>query len=180
MQEQWRRYVSAAAGITVLTGVIALSNAGPAISAPIKDVLTFITNDAANPVPVRGDDGTKQVFAYEVKLGWGQGALMDCSSDIPVPDGKRLVIESVSVQGALVGNDHLVNLNIRPVPTGGNEIFASITPAFQGQAVATYYGGSQLLKLYLDRDFMMCGVKTTATAPSFFSAMIWGYLVDRP
>jgi hypothetical protein len=177
--QKWRHYLTAAAGMGVMTAVVTFTGAGPALSAPVKDVLSFITNDAANAVPVRStDDGAKDVFAEEVKLGWGQGT-HDCSPPIEVPVGKRLVVEYVSVQANLVGNDQLVNMNIRGGGFGDNRIFAVIPPGFGGQSVATYYHGSQPMRLYLESTFKMCGVKTQATAPSFFSAMIWGYWVDK-
>ena len=177
--QQWRHYVTAAAGLGALVAVLTLTSAGTAISAPVKEMMAFITNDETTPVPVRSvaHDGNKDIFAYEAKLGWGSAAY-DCSSEIVVPAGKRLVVEHVSVQTSLVGDDRLVSVHLRPTGLGDNRILVAVPPVYGGQAIANVFAASQPMRVYLDSNFAMCGLKSQATAPAFFSGMIWGYLVD--
>ena len=176
---QWRHYITGAAALTLAAAALTLASTRTVISAPVKDMLAFITNDDTTPVPVRSvlHDGNKEIFAHEVKLGWGSAAY-DCSSEIVVPAGKRLVVEHVSAQASLVGDDRLVSLHLRPTAFADNRILAAVPPVYGGQAVANVFAASQPMRVYLDANFAMCGLKSQATPPSFFSAMIWGYLVD--
>ena len=83
--------VTASVGAVVL--VLSATSAGPALAQPFKPLMAFIINDAAHPVPVV-DVGTPapaaEPFQHQVS------SFVQQSLSLPVPAGKRLVIEFYS------------------------------------------------------------------------------------
>lgn len=187
--KNWRHYVTAAAGTALIMGVFSFSGAGAALAQQVKSTMTLITNGPDQPVPVKAvatvpvqqDDGSKTVFAEEVKLGWGGTVGYDCSQPIVVPAGKRIVLEYISVDTTLLSGDALFGVEVRSGVPFDNRIFATLQPVFGGTGGGggPLYSAGQTVKLYMDNDFIMCGRKLTTQTPSFFSAMMWGYVVNR-
>jgi hypothetical protein len=86
-----------------------------------------IANDGNTPLPIRDvDRPTAQPFNYHVRAVWNVGvafANADAQEKFTVPDGKRLVIEFVSLQAQ--------------VPPGGNVPFARLDTIGAGGIVLT-------------------------------------------
>jgi hypothetical protein len=139
----------------------------------------------AENIKATGDDGTKELFSETVSMQFGTNAGV-CDANNPVvvvPQGKRLVVEFMSVTAEMVGTDDAILVNIRPA-SGPNHILASVVPVFGGTTPngLRWFGISQPVKLYFDQgeDFMFCAFKSGTNDAAFFQATASGYFVNRP
>ena len=143
-----------------------------------------VVNTTASPVPVRDvDNPTRQPFQAEAVGGFADGA--STAGDItigPVPAGKRLVIEHVSVFGTMLPGQKMIRASIQ---TEDVSIYLRISP--QGSNA----GGSRDYFI-ASEDWHVTGklrpsFRGTGERDSFAGAnpdsvtfTISGYLVDCP
>lgn len=181
-----RRYVGAAAAVALIAIVLSMSTTRSVIADNIKATTALIVNTATSPVPVTGDDGTKELFSETVNMQFGNHSGF-CEANQPVvvvPHGKRLVVEFMSAMAEMNGSDDALLVEIRPSTPNDNRIFASVVPVFGGTTTNgfRFFGVSQPVKLYFDQDtnFMFCAFKSGTTDAASFQASVSGYFVNRP
>jgi hypothetical protein len=173
------------AGVALMAIVLSMSTTRSAIAESIKATTTLIVNTAAEPVPVTGDDGTKELFSESAGFQFGNNA-GSCEANVAVvPQGKRLVVEFMSVTAEMNGGDNAILVNIRPSSgPDSNHILASVVPVFGGTTPngLRWFGVSQPVKLYFDQgeNFMICAFKSGTSDAAFFQASVSGYFVNRP
>lgn len=184
---RWLRFAAVTAGVALSAIVLSMSMTKSVIADSIKATTALIVNSATSPVPVTGDDGTKQIFSVTVPMQFGNlpGFCEANQPAVVVPMGKRLVIEFMSVTAEMNATDSVVLVDLRPASgPAANHVLASVVPVFGGTTPngLRWFGISQPVKLYFDQgeNFMFCAFKSGTTDAAFFQATASGYFVDRP
>ena len=111
----------------------------------------FVTNDAAQPASVTStDDPGRQAFAFFQNDSFGSPEDSH-SVAFTVPAGKRLVIESVSINAALeTGTGRLVLTAVQADVNGRFEDYI-MAPTFSGTAAGNdLYTASEATTIYAD------------------------------
>jgi hypothetical protein len=174
-------------------GKIGVGTGAPTSRLTVAGVIESIAGGVKFP------DGTVQTTAATIQTGNPplqpfaqslsarlQSGRPDIAASFEVPDGKRLVIETVSLLLSLPVGNNYDSFTIETT-VGGQPIFTSLFPnrIFSSNSVEVAFGITQQLKLYADP-----GTKVTAhLSQSFispsnyingFNLVISGYLVDAP
>ena len=172
-----RKALTGLGGICLAALVVAAL--APKATHGIVAALVQVTNTTANPVPVT-DVGSLQPFESNCAVSQGSATGSDCF--ISVPAGKRLVIQSVSMQ-------LIMDRNVQPytsgiiVTTGGNETpiyfnvpFGSID--FFGHAE---FNETKEVHAYMDGgSSVFCHSTNTALSEeNDISCSVFGYLVNE-
>src|SRR5580765_6594347 len=171
----WLRFAAVTAGVALSAIVLSMSMTKSVIAQSIKATTALIVNSATSPVPVTGDDGTKQLFSETVSMQFGNFPGV-CEANQPVvvvPQGKRLVVEFMSVTAEMNATDNAILVDIRPASgPSANNVLASVVPVFGGTTPngLRWFGVSQPVKLYFDQgqNFMFCAFKSGTTDASSF------------
>ena len=202
-----RFYLLPAAGFAVIVGALILTQVQPSRAQTVKppqDVT--VVNTSSQAVPIAGTVGlatggsvgidpssngikivrdeenpARQAFQDEVNLVLPVGQRNQTVA-FPVPDGKRLVIEFISIQSR-DSEPHRVVVN-----TKANRTLASYTffPAATG--INTFYTLQQQTRIYADTlsgpgpadGIGLTVLRGADTIQGFFNISISGYLVDIP
>ena len=170
--------VTASVGAVVL--VLSATSAGPALAQPFKPLMALIINDAANPVPVV-DVGTPapaaEPFQHQVS------SFVQQSLSLPVPAGKRLVIEFYSGTAATHVPCAMAAMKIETKLSAADlEHKLLAVPVVLGQASDfNQYTISQQVRLYADPGtFVQFAASTNPGCPADFLGVASGYLIDVP
>jgi len=144
----------------------------------------IIENDPANPVPVSTESYPRVPFQKAMRLQFPDKE-GDVWGSFLVPAGKRLVIETVSLRGAvpLKGDQQIIQWGIQTI--SGNEIMThglsvSPTATLPGTINARWYSCSNQTRLYANPGTEVKGWLArypTDGEPGFFM-FISGYLVS--
>jgi hypothetical protein len=153
-----------------------------AASAKDKIDSVFVANDAASPVPVTSaDDPGRQAFAFFKNDSWGSSEDSH-SVTFTVPDGKRLVIESVSIQSALdTAGQKVVAAGVQARVNGQIEDYI-MAPVFTGRLTSArdVYTVSQPTTIYADAGtgVLVFAVRDAFNGSGIFNTSVQGHLVD--
>ena len=169
--------VTASVGAVVLA--LSLSSAGPALAQTFKPVMSLIINDAAHPVPVV-DVGTPAPSAEPFQHNVSSSVTGSLS--LPVPEGKRLVIEFYSGTAATPVPCAMAAMRIRTdVPEGPMQHSLLAVPVALGEpSDFNHYTISQQVRLYADPGTsVQFAAATLPTCPgTSFLGVVSGYLID--
>lgn len=155
-------------------------------SASEKISSTFVSNDAANPVPMveqkptAGDPG-RSAFAYFESSEWGNSS--SPHAEFTVPAGKRLVIESVSVQADLPTGQNMLSAAVQAQVNGKLQDYF-MAPTFTGLErlnLNRNYVASQQTTLYADAGTTVSVFAirdSIATGGGHFNVSVQGHLID--
>jgi hypothetical protein len=143
----------------------------------------FVTNDAAHPVPVTSaDDSGRQSFAFFKNDSFGSPEDSHNVS-FTVPDGKRLVIESVSINvGVDSGSGQKIVLTAVQAVTNGHLEDYIMAPTFSGTSTSgrDLYTVSQPTTIYADggTEVHVFATRNTFTGGAIMNASVQGHLID--
>lgn len=170
-----------------------VTNAGADQSAPVPvsgsvsitgTPTVSLANDATSPLPVRDvDRPTAQPFNYYATLTWASGYLFanaDKSQTFTVPDGKRLVIEFVSLQSAVPSTDKVMFARL---DTTASSLVLSLTDAGVGGDGNQIFTATHRVFSILDPGTTVtptayCGNATDGCAGGTVLISVSGYLVN--
>ena len=143
----------------------------------------FVTNSAANPVPVTvtnpttPGEGAIQILQVQQALTFGNAAGA-CSNGavVTVPVGKRFVITHFSAFAFLTAGTPLVLVGAR---TGASDFFVVVPTGYAIQGVGgTFSAAGQAMQVHTDTDFDVC-VQTTGPINGLARIAVTGYYVDK-
>src|SRR5258705_4017509 len=144
--------------------------------------------DSASPLPMRDvENPARQPFQADVPSAgeFPDGMFVTLPMITTIPAGKRLVIEQVSVLGAMIKGQRMVTTGLH-INNGGNNVqhFLAITPQGSGGCCRDVFVASQQVRLYADPGTIVYGFASrdvnTGFANAAVSFSISGYLVDVP
>jgi hypothetical protein len=178
-----KTYASASIGLVLFITVIALSvpqtgqSAAPPLALDVR-----VVNNANHPVPVVVQ-GTprEQPFQHQAVLNIADGDNA-VDAQIPVPEGKRLVIEFISINGS-APPDHQIYLSVLthvgPDPgTGNGNHYIQYTKQDFGSF--NHYTANQMVRIYADAPLVVVRLQHLPTIGAVsFRCNISGYLVDK-
>ena len=150
-----------------------------------------VGNSPANPVPVRETERPAlQPFVHIFHtFGFNNGEDRAETEFVPIPAGKRLVLEDVSV-GAILDAGQKLEIELVRVGVGGEHnrhgiaVSHQVTfPAAGGNPTGTdFLAGGRPIRIYLEP-----GEKLTAAARrnstisgAFIDMVVYGYFIDLP
>ena len=148
-----------------------------------------VANTTASPVPMRDvDNPARQPFHTHVTGGFADGASTTGEITITtVPTGKLLVIEYVSVFGAMLPAQKMVRSWIHVHGRGDTMATGGDIPVEQQGANASgtidYFVASRLVRFYADPGPVLCFAERDSFAganPDSVTFTISGYFVDCP
>lgn len=172
------RFLAVTASVGAVILMLSLTSAGPALAQTFKPVMSIIVNDAAHPVPVV-DVGTPapaaEPFQHQVS------SFVPASLSLPVPEGKRLVIEFYSgaagttVPCAMAAMAIATNLSGESLQ---HKLLA--VPVLLGQeSEFNQYTISQQVRLYAaPGTVVQFAASTSPQCPADFTGVASGYLID--
>jgi hypothetical protein len=172
------RFFAVTASVAGVVLVLSATSAGPALAQPFKPLMALIINDAANPVPVV-DVGTPapaaEPFQHQVS------SFVPASLSVPVPAGKRLVIEFYSGTAATQVPCAMAAMKIETNLSGADlehKLFA--VPVVLGEpSDFNQYTVSQQVRLYAaPGTFVQFAASTSPACPADFLGVVSGYLID--
>lgn len=178
-------------GIGLVTAVVALTllSGSPALAAQDKDVIVVNTPAAPVPVKVTGtptvevvNDALYEPYIKTAATFIGDGTILaDVAFDIP--DGKRLILETVSVQ-ADVPSGQKVRVFL-DVTLGLGSLIGFLPVQSPGPILGVeYYVANQPLKLRKDAvpghtdEIVVRMIRDSSSGDASLGATIYGYLVD--
>ena len=174
------RFFAATASVAAVVLVLSATSAGPALAQTFKPLMAFIINDAANPVPVV-DVGTPapaaEPFQHQVS------SFVQQSLSLPVPAGKRLVIEFYSGTAATRVPCAMAAMRIETTVSAAELQHKLLTVPVQLGEVSefSHYTISQQVRLYSDPGTVVqFAASTNPTCPADFTGVASGYLIDVP
>jgi hypothetical protein len=179
-------------GLVAAVGALTLLSGSPVLAAQDKDVI--VVNTQANPVPVAGSVEVLNDALYQPYIQ------LNASFDIPegdllgevlfdVPDGKRLILETVSVQAAVPeGQKVRVVLDAQVKPTSPNKYFLGFLPVQSPGPIlgVEYYIANQPFKLRQDwfsgsnSEIIVRMSRDSSSGTATLFVTLYGYLVDSP
>jgi hypothetical protein len=136
--------------------------------------------DAATPVMVRDiDNPARQPFQASTSIVLPFGQTQGSRSVTTVPAGKVLVIEDISADGRLDGNDKLLSLAIF---TGGASYYLHPNDEGIDELGRRVYSASQHVRLYVPAGEAVTGFaeRNPATGQPGVNFSVFGYYVDAP
>jgi hypothetical protein len=138
-----------------------------------------VINDTTKPVPVRDVDNGQQPFQRRLTLTVDAGSA-GSSGTIPVPSGKRWIIETVTARADLEPGDTPNRLEI----TTGFLIDLSISVSKQGVSLdgKEAYVGTHYMRAYANpaSNVSVLFTRSNTTGGALAVIVISGYLVDVP
>jgi hypothetical protein len=175
-------------------GCFALSSATQAVPSPpsptnvnvVNTPNVNVVNTTASPVPVRDvDNPARQPFEAQVMGGFADGASTTGEISIAtVPAGKRLVIEYVSVFGAMLTGQKMVSVEIDfRVSVNGNYHHEVEPQGSNADGTLDYFIASALVRSYVNPGPISCFAERNSFAganPNSVTFTISGYFVDCP
>ena len=180
-------------GMGLVTAVVALTllSGSPVLSAPDKDVT--VVNTPANPVPVTGsvevvNDTLYQPYIQLSSFDITEGNLLG-EVLFDVPDGKRLILETLSVQVAVPeGQKVRVTLNAQVKPASPDKYFLGFVPVQSPGPIlgVEYYIANQPFKLRQDwfsgsnSEITVNVLRDSSIGRATLLVTLYGYLVDSP
>ncbi len=141
-----------------------------------------IGNPAASPVPVRDvDNPARQPFQWPFVWSVAPGSFDEFSPFVTVPAGKRLVIETISVQATA---DVVSHIRIRIQTTADGQLSGHFIDVANrgGAAGLTNFHGTHAVRIYADPGSSVRFGAGRNDSSGFVSveAAISGYFVDVP
>jgi len=144
--------------------------------------------DSASPLPMRDvENPARQPFQADAPSTgeFPDGMFVTLPMITTIPAGKRLVIEQVSVSGAMIKGQRMVTAGLHISNSGNNvQHFLTVTPQGSGGCCRDVFIASQQVRLYADPGTIVSGFATRDVNTGFASAAvsfsISGYLVDVP
>jgi len=180
-------------GMGLVTAVVALTllSGSPVLSAPDKDVT--VVNTPANPVPVTGsvevvNDTLYQPYIQLSSFDITEGNLLG-EVLFDVPDGKRLILETLSVQVAVPeGQKVRVTLNAQVKPASPDKYFLGFVPVQSPGPIlgVEYHIANQPFKLRQDwfsgsnSEITVNVLRDSSIGRATLLVTLYGYLVDSP
>jgi hypothetical protein len=170
---------TSATGTTTVAGTVAATQSGP--------WSVDVSNTAASPVPFRDvDNPARQPFQAQVMGGFADGA--STTGDITlttVPAGKRLVIEYVSIFGAMITDQKMIDASVKLHSGFSDEYdFHSYqNAAHTSVAGLDYFVSSGPVRFYSGPGPVYCFAERNSIAganPNSVTFTISGYFVDCP
>lgn len=144
-----------------------------------KPTNVVIANSPAKPVPVL-EQGARTAFAFFKNDSFGSPEDSHVIS-FTVPAGKRLVIQSVAVNGALAPGVKLVGTAVQAHVNGQLEDYI-MAPTFTGTTTGgrDFYIASQPATIYADggTEVDVFATRDTMTGSGIMNASVQGYLID--
>jgi hypothetical protein len=142
-----------------------------------------VVNSSSAPVPVVNINDAQQPIQKWLGTLQPPNTTVSQLNLLTVPQGKRLVIEFVSVHGVVPQGQRISNCKLTTIT--GNEIFNMYPVMTQlpdfvfGDAA---FGATQTVKLYADQNTVVrvSFNRSGATGTGSVEASISGYLVDMP
>jgi hypothetical protein len=171
--------VTGSAGVIAL--VLSLTSAGPAVAQTFKPVMSFIINDASNPVPVV--DVGAVVPASEEPFQHDVSSFVQASLSLQVPEDKRAVLEFYSGTAATAVPCAVAAIAITTnLGDGALQHRVAATPVVQGQASEfNQYVISQQVRLYAaPGTSIQFSPSTIPGCPTSFLGVVSGYFIDVP
>jgi hypothetical protein len=174
------RFSAVTASVAAVVLVLSATSAGPALAQPFKPLMAFIINDAANPVPVV-DVGAPapaaEPFQHQVS------SFVQQSLSLPVPAGKRLVIEFYSGTAATRLPCAMAAMSIETNLSGAEMQHRLLAVPVQLGEVSefSHYTISQQVRLYAAPETVVqFAASTNPACPADFIGVASGYLIDVP
>jgi hypothetical protein len=161
---------------------MAISPVGDAVAGTGANVFSdFVTNDAAHPVPVTNVNDAQQPVTAKAYLNITDG---NETADAPlytVPAGKRFVLETVSMGGALPAGQKL-EAHITGEPLLGSSSQWELVPTDEGvfNGTVEYFQASQQERIYFEpgEHLYADAARSNATGAGDARFDISGYLVN--
>jgi hypothetical protein len=171
------RFLAAAASVGAVALVLPFTSAGPALAQTFKPVMASIINDADHPVPVVvvGTPAPAEPFQHQVS------SFVPASLLLPVPAGKRLVIEFYSGTAATHVPCTMAAMRIETNLSDGtlqHKLLA--VPVPEGEVSDfNLYTISQQVRLYAGPGTLVrFAASTNPACPADFTGVVSGYLTD--
>jgi hypothetical protein len=148
-----------------------------------------INSAANNPVFVRSvDDAVRDTFQEQVTITLSPNGEFSTggSAVIPVPAGKRAVIEYISAEGQSTKDRHqrYAVRTIKPLPGGGqDQVLHTLVSERQGDPDAgdlAFYNVSQPLRLYSEEAIILFVGRVNSNDLVFVNMTVSGYYVNVP
>lgn len=166
----------------LITTLFAASVFGGDLASLVEKIPSmFVTNDDAHAVPVRDlNDPGRHAFAFFTTETIDEGAGGHTIS-FQVPEGKRLVVDSLGTHAALPGGQTLTHVAVR-TEVNGTIYFHVLGPTFQGTVSGgrSIFVGSQQTTFFADggTTVQITAVRTANTGEGTFSPTLAGHLID--
>ena len=178
-------------GMGLFTAIVALTflSGKPVLAASTKDVI--VANTPAEPVPVTGEVEVLNDSLYQPYIKTGAFFLANGVSlaELPfdVPDGKRLILETVAVQANVQpGQKVRISLDSQVAPAI-NKYVIGVLPVQLGAIIGSeYYIANQPFKLRQDwfsgshDEILVRMLRDSSAGDASLLVTIYGYLVDSP
>ena len=189
---RFKNLVILSLGFLILTGLLILS--GPLVArsqgaSPSKDVV--VTNTTSNPVPTQAvgttvvqdiDNGARQPFQEGVQVTLDPG-FAGQNGFVPVPTGKRLVIEYASARGSVPAGQTMVFTIVTQLSGELSGKFHTLpaTQQFTSASTDSFITGQQV-RLYADSGttVFLRADRNSAAGTGSFLFTISGYLINVP
>ncbi len=125
----------------------------------------------------------QQIYSERILIGMGPGESGVVASGMVVPEGKRLIVEHVSI-GADLQSDQLL-LEVFVGSSQGSSKTANLVATVQGRSgdgVRDFFAASQPIKMRLDAgETIRCGALRNSTfGNAGIRVTVLGYLIDYP
>ena len=143
----------------------------------------FVTNDATQPVVVTSaDDPGRRAFAFFQNDSFGSPEDSHVLS-FTVPDGKRLVIESVAINAAVqTGTGQKIVSTAVQAHVNGHLQDYIMAPTFTGTSTGgrDLYTVSQATRIYADggTEVLIFAVRNAFSGGAIMNGSVQGYLID--
>jgi len=175
----------------LVTAVVALTllSGSPVLAASSKDVI--VANTPGQPVPVTGtvevvNDALYQPYIKQADAIINSGTQLQVSFD--VPDGKRLILETVVVQAAVPSPQKVrVSLDAQVNPAINQYVIGFLSVQSPGPIDGfEYYVVNQPFKLRQDwfqnsnAEIIVRMSRDSSSGEASLLVTVYGYLVDSP
>lgn len=139
-----------------------------------------VASSPTNPVTVTSASDGRDPAYYDMSNQWGGGTTILAGSDVPVPAGKTLVIENVSVRIQAPKGTQLELVSLGST-TNGELLY--LVPVFMGSdGTYDYYQAFEPVRAYVKAgDILQGAVEATMAIPSGVGDAVFlvnGYLVN--
>ncbi|MFY9801950.1 MAG: hypothetical protein WA211_15465 [Candidatus Acidiferrales bacterium] len=170
-----RKAITTLGGV-LLAGLLLVALA-PRAARGVAAALVQVSNTYSNPVP------TSDVAPMQPYLSSCYANTLPISSeaacDLPVPAGKRLVVQSVGISVVASPGGRVVTAQLIATVSGNITNFPVAVPYLVSQSGVDYSTSSQALRLYSDDD-LVCALMFNNANGASGTCVVSGYLVDVP
>lgn len=169
-----------AAGFFLMGTLFAASVFGGEITAFVEKIpAMFVTNDDGHGVPVRDVNG-RNAFAFFENDSFEDGEDAHAAR-FTVPEGKRLVIESFSIEAGLPAGQTMILASVQ-ARANGSFFVHHLGPTYHGQTSnnSSIFLVSQERRLYADggTEVALTWVRNPRSGSGITNASLVGYLID--